>query len=174
MKSVAAQARMITALLVTGLGLFVVVRQRGDAPVIAPVPVAAIVATPQDAVYAMLDAARAGEVAKYLDHYSGPLADSLRQSMSEQGEARFAQYLRQTNEPVKGIAKRDAIFMKGDLTVERRLPLARGRRGIAHRSGAARFRAARRWGGTPGKRQEQRCDTERTSHPRGGQQRRSA
>src|SRR5262249_16382206 len=60
--------------------------------------------TPQDAVYAMLDAARTGDTVEYLKHYTGALADSLRQTAAEQGDARFSQYLRDSNQPVKGIA----------------------------------------------------------------------
>lgn len=101
--SAATQARVITAVLITGLGLFVIARQRGGGSEAAPVASVAL-PSPQDAIYAMLDAAREGDVGKYLEHYDGPLAASLKQSAAEQGEPRFAQYLRETNEPVKGIA----------------------------------------------------------------------
>jgi hypothetical protein len=105
----AAQARLITAVVLTGLGLAVVARQRGwqpsataaaqPSPSARPEP-----PSPQTAIYAMLDAARQGDVPKYLGYYSGPLAESLRRTVAEQGEASFAKYLRETNAPVKGIA----------------------------------------------------------------------
>jgi len=59
---------------------------------------------PQDAVYAMLNAARAGDVKGYLDNYTGPMEAALRQSLSESGEAAFARYLVQSNAEVKGVA----------------------------------------------------------------------
>lgn len=59
---------------------------------------------PQDTVYAMLDAARAGDVRAYLSSYGGALQASLRQSASEMGAAAFARYLRDSNAAVKGVA----------------------------------------------------------------------
>ena len=59
---------------------------------------------PQDAVYAMLDAARAGDVKGYLAAYTGAMESSLRQSVKESGEPAFAKYLRDTNSSVKGVA----------------------------------------------------------------------
>ncbi|MBM3735813.1 MAG: hypothetical protein FJW39_08515 [Acidobacteria bacterium] len=60
--------------------------------------------TPQDTIYSMFDAARDGNVGDYLRHYTGQMETSLKQTVSEQGESRFAGYLKQTNAPVKGIA----------------------------------------------------------------------
>ena len=59
---------------------------------------------PQDAVYRMLDAARAGDVRTYLSCYSGPMRSALRQSAAEAGEPGFGKYLRDSNAAVKGIA----------------------------------------------------------------------
>lgn len=59
---------------------------------------------PQDAVYAMLDAARAGNVRAYLASYDGALQASLRQSAREMGDAAFAQYLRDSNAAIQGVA----------------------------------------------------------------------
>ena len=61
-------------------------------------------AQPQDAIYAMLDAARAGDVKGYLSSYTGLMEASLRQSVQESGEGGFAKYLRDTNASVKGVA----------------------------------------------------------------------
>ena len=60
--------------------------------------------TPQDAIYRMLDAARAGNVAAYLASYTGGLQASLQQSIRESSEAAFVQYLKDSNAAIKGIA----------------------------------------------------------------------
>lgn len=60
--------------------------------------------TPQDAIYGMLDAARAGDVKAYLACYTGQMAASLRQSLAETGEAGMEKYLRGSNAAIKGIA----------------------------------------------------------------------
>ena len=54
-------------------------------------------AGPKDAIYAMLDAARAGSTSAYLAQYSGPLAAQLRQAVS-------AAYLKAANAEIKGVA----------------------------------------------------------------------
>jgi|SRR5271157_4558464 len=59
---------------------------------------------PQDAIYGMLDAARAGDLKAYLASYTGQMEASLRQSVKETGEAAFAKYLRSTNAAIKGVA----------------------------------------------------------------------
>ena len=60
--------------------------------------------SPQDAIYAMLDAARIGDVTAYLSSYSGQMAAGLKQSLAETSEAGFAKYLKDSNAAVKGIA----------------------------------------------------------------------
>ena len=62
---------------------------------------------PQDAIYGMLDAARAGNVAAYLACYSGGMQASLQQSVRESTEAGFAKYLRDSNAAIKGVAVSD-------------------------------------------------------------------
>ena len=59
---------------------------------------------PRDVIYAMLDAARDGEVDDYLDCYAGQMERTLRQSLEEMGSERFAQFLMERNEDIKGIA----------------------------------------------------------------------
>jgi hypothetical protein len=59
---------------------------------------------PQDAVYAMLDAARRGDVKGYLACYAGQMSASLARSVAETGEARFAAYLKESNAAIKGVA----------------------------------------------------------------------
>src|SRR5258708_39154560 len=58
--------------------------------------------TPEDAIYGMLDAARKGDVQKYLASYSGPMQTSLRQSIAESSNSAFGQYLQDTNAALKG------------------------------------------------------------------------
>src|SRR5258708_18754745 len=60
--------------------------------------------TPEDAIYGMLDAARKGDVQKYLASYSGPMQTSLRQSIAESSNSAFGQYLQDTNAALKGVA----------------------------------------------------------------------
>jgi hypothetical protein len=60
--------------------------------------------TPQDSIYGMLDAARAGDVKAYLANYSGQMTAALQQSVAETGEAKFAQYLKDSNAAIKGVA----------------------------------------------------------------------
>jgi hypothetical protein len=59
---------------------------------------------PQDAIYMMLDAARAGDVNRYLASYAGQMKSSLKQSRAETSDANFARYLKDSNASIKGIA----------------------------------------------------------------------
>ena len=61
-------------------------------------------ATPQDRIYAMLDAARDGNVSAYLACYTGQMDTSLRQSVAETTEEKFAAYLKESNAAIKGVA----------------------------------------------------------------------
>src|SRR5579863_5230057 len=60
--------------------------------------------SPQDAIYGMLDAARAGNVAAYLASYTGPMRASLEESVRESTNPAFASYLRDSNIAIKGVA----------------------------------------------------------------------
>jgi hypothetical protein len=62
---------------------------------------------PQDTIYALLNAARAGNVKSYLSNYTGGMEAALRQSLAESGEAAFANYLVRSTADVKGIAVSD-------------------------------------------------------------------
>jgi hypothetical protein len=64
----------------------------------------AVEPTPEDAIYGMLDAARKGDVQKYLAAYSGTMQASLRQSIAESSDSAFRQYLQDTNAALKGVA----------------------------------------------------------------------
>jgi len=63
-----------------------------------------VAATPEDSIFAMLDAARKGDIKKYLAAYGGSMEASLRQTIAESSDAAFRQYLVDANAAVKGIA----------------------------------------------------------------------
>ena len=62
---------------------------------------------PQDAIYAMFGAARAGDVRAYMDSYTGQMEASLRQELAETTESAFAKYLKNSNAAIRGIAVSD-------------------------------------------------------------------
>ena len=78
-------------------------------------------ATPQDAIYAMLDGARDGDVKKYLAAYTGSMETALRQSISESSEAAFRKYLQDTNAALKGVAVMAPDAAPGDREVKVRI-----------------------------------------------------
>ncbi len=59
-------------------------------------------ANPEDGIYAMFDAARAGDAQAYLDCFLGPLRDQLAASAKE--DAKFKAYLIGQNSAVQGMA----------------------------------------------------------------------
>ncbi len=59
-------------------------------------------AKPQEAIYAMLDAARNGDVPRYLASYTGEMAQELTRAKNDSPD--FAKYLRDANAQLKGIA----------------------------------------------------------------------
>jgi len=71
---------------------------------IVPSPAPKAEPSPQDAIYAMLDAARVGDVKAYLTSYTGQMDAALKQSLAETTEASLAKYLKDSNAAVKGIA----------------------------------------------------------------------
>jgi hypothetical protein len=50
-------------------------------------------ANPEDTVYGMLDAARAGDTAVYVDTFAGSLQQQIQQLIRESGRKQFASYL---------------------------------------------------------------------------------
>lgn len=60
--------------------------------------------TPQDTVYAMLEAARQGDVDTYLSFFEGQVRAALERAVREQGKQQFSDYLRRSNQAIKGIA----------------------------------------------------------------------
>src|ERR1017187_5582562 len=67
--------------------------------------------TAQDAIYGMLDAAHAGDVKAYLAYYSGQMSTALQQSVAETTGAKFAQYLKDSNAAIKGVAISEPITL---------------------------------------------------------------
>ncbi len=60
--------------------------------------------TPQDAIYAMLDAARDGKVRDYLAAHTGQMEIALSKAVAESTEEGFTRYLLETNASIKGVA----------------------------------------------------------------------
>jgi hypothetical protein len=90
-------ATVVTVVLMAGLLAFVILRRDRPRP---PAPDA----SPRDTIYQMLDAARAGDPAAYLSHYTGGMEAQLRQAIAEKTEAGFKQYLLTSNTEIKGVA----------------------------------------------------------------------
>lgn len=93
-------------------------RQSFRAATPAPVPKPAL--APRDAIYAMLDAARKGDVNAYLACYTGQMQTALETSIRESGAGAFARYLRDTNADVKGVAVNEPQSL-GDTEVKLRV-----------------------------------------------------
>ena len=60
--------------------------------------------SPDVTVYAMLDAARNGDVESWLAVYTGNLASSFRAAAKEQSDAGFRAWLKSTDASLKGVA----------------------------------------------------------------------
>lgn len=61
-------------------------------------------ASPEDSIYAMLDAARAGDTKAYLDSFATPMREQLLQVVKENSEPRFADYLKSQNTAFQSVA----------------------------------------------------------------------
>ena len=85
------KAQVATLALLLAAAGFALLRNR-------PAPTAS--QTPQDTIYAMVNAARAGDVKAYLACYTGPMEAALRQTLT-------AQYLRDSHAAMKGTAVSD-------------------------------------------------------------------
>ncbi len=66
--------------------------------------------TPADAVYRMVDAARQGDVRAYLNCYTDRMEADLQKLLAEKTESGFAEYLKISNTPVKGVAVAEPEF----------------------------------------------------------------
>jgi hypothetical protein len=100
-------AKVVTPLVVLSLLAVVVARKTGVnwRPETTAVQQAAKAgATPQDTIYATLEAARAGDAKAYLELYGGQTRITLDQTYKEKGESGFRDYLRQSTAELKGLA----------------------------------------------------------------------
>lgn len=69
---------------------------------------------PDDPVWALTDATREADVQDYLDCFTGDLRERLEQTVREQGEAAFADYLQRTNQDITGTAVHDQKVLSPD------------------------------------------------------------
>ena len=91
-------AKLITIVLMATAGVLFVARKSEPRQQQQPTR------TPQDAIYAMLDAARLGDSKAYLSQYTGQMQAGLRRVELEKGAAAFARYLRSSTADMKGVA----------------------------------------------------------------------
>jgi len=97
-------AQILTVLILAGMLVGTLAKKNGWTLRTTRAAMQPTQATPEDAIYAMLDAARKGDVQKYLAAYSGTMQTSLRQSIAESSNSAFGQYLQDTNAALKGVA----------------------------------------------------------------------
>ena len=99
-------ARIVTLAVLACVAVVVVGRKMKirEEPMVDPIMQPIGNPVPQNTIYAMLDAARAGDTEKYLSCYTGQMLTSLQQSVNETGKEGFAKYLKDTNAPIKGVA----------------------------------------------------------------------
>jgi hypothetical protein len=98
---------VFTVSFVLGLLLLVILRTNGWRLPIPPWFTSSTASAsngPEDAIYGMLDAARAGDTKTYLDAFSGTIRDQLVQVMKENSEPNFAAYLKSQNSAFQGVA----------------------------------------------------------------------
>ncbi len=102
------KARVLTVLILGGAVAFIAWKQGAlsslDLSQLSVRATAKSDPTPQDVIYAALDAAREGKVSDYLSAHTGQMEQALRKTIAESTEAGFSNYLRETNAPIKGIA----------------------------------------------------------------------
>lgn len=60
--------------------------------------------TPEDGVYKMLDAARAGDTDRYLDCFAGAMRTQIEQIIKETSRSKFTRYLRNQNKLFTSVA----------------------------------------------------------------------
>ena len=98
---------VFTASFVLGLLLLVILRTNGwrlPLPSWTAPGSSSASAGPEDAIYGMLDAARAGDIKAYLDSFDGSMRDQLVQVIKENAEPSFAAYLKSQNAAFQGVA----------------------------------------------------------------------
>ena len=99
-------ARIVTLGVLAGVAAIVLGRKlkTREEPMVDPIMQPSGNPVPQNTIYAMLDAAKAGDTEKYMSCYTGQMLSSLQQSVNETGKEGFAKYLKDSNAPIKGIA----------------------------------------------------------------------
>ena len=105
-----AKAKVVTGIVIAGVVIAVAAKRTGwkpsdgigTAPILSGEPEKE--AEPRDTIYAMLDAARDGDVGTYIACYSGEMARQLEQSITEMTREGFAKDLQERNREIKGIA----------------------------------------------------------------------
>ncbi len=90
-------AKLATILVIAGAFGIAIARRTNMRP--QPQPDAA----PQDTIYKMFDAARAGDVGAYLARYSGQMRNYLNEAVIEKGKPAFSTYLKSSNAEIKGL-----------------------------------------------------------------------
>ena len=103
------QAKIVTGLLIAGVIGFVVAKRTGWEP--SSGSGSSLISRkskkpvePRDTIYAMLDAARDGDVEAYVGCFTGEAERRIAQSRDEMTAERFATYLAERNREIKGIA----------------------------------------------------------------------
>ena len=115
------QAKTLTALLVLGVAAYVVGEKNGwrlpagEAAANLISGGKAEPKAPRETIYAMLDAARDGDVEAYVACHSGPMARQLEQSRDEMTPEGFAKYLAERNREIKGVAINEPEMASDDL-----------------------------------------------------------
>jgi hypothetical protein len=89
-------AKVVTPLVIVALLLLVVANRAQKS--------ATTDASPQDTIYATLEAARSGDSKAYLNLYGGQTRATLDQTYSEKGDAGFRDYLKRSSAELKGLA----------------------------------------------------------------------
>ncbi len=98
---------VFTISFVLGLLLLVILRTNGwrfPLPQWVPTSSPPAAAGPEDTIYRMIDAARAGDTKAYLDAFSGSMREQLLQVMKENDDSSFAAYLKSQNSAFQGVA----------------------------------------------------------------------
>jgi hypothetical protein len=72
-------------------------------------------ATPEEAIHAMLDAARRGDARAYLASFTDALRPQLEATRQQMGDARFREYLVESQAPVMGVATMKKADLRPDL-----------------------------------------------------------
>jgi hypothetical protein len=104
------QAKIITAVFAAAVVVYVVGQKNnwrlpsGEAAASLISGAAPEPKQPRDTIYAMLDAAREGDIDSYLACYAGQMARQLEQSRDEMTAPGFARYLQERNREIKGVA----------------------------------------------------------------------